>query len=207
MKPILRMVTILALAGSAWANPIIVSGQNGVRTISGGGQDIVIEGHHLEVVITGDSGRVTISGHHNQVVLEHPASIDASGHHNQIVYKSGNPAVTQDGKYNEIIHGQATNVAIPVTTQGAAGDTVQISGAGAVRTEEGNGRSFAIAGANNKVTIRGQANVVDVSGSGNVVTVEQANVINASGMGNQVFFSKGSPQMNRSGLNNEITHR
>ena len=203
MKWLYTLVAAATLTLTVWAQPLLVDGHHGIRTIAGDGKDIVIEGHHLEVLVSGHSGRITISGHHNQVVLENPTAIDASGHDNQIVYRAGQPVLTEAGRNNEIVRGDGVNV-VGTPATGNSSEMVEISGAGEERVEDGRGRNFAVSGAGNKITIRGQAGRVDVTGSGNVITIEQCNAITVSGIGNTVSYSKGQPSLDESGLNNKI---
>ncbi len=61
-----------------------------------------------------------------------------------------------------------------------------------------------ISGVSNTITIGGHCASLTVSGMNNAVTVDSVDTIDASGLNNQVTYHSGSPQINKSGLQNVV---
>jgi hypothetical protein len=89
---------------------------------------------------------------------------------------------------------------IPIT----AGHSVNVAGSGKHETLVCDGGSVSISGMTNTVDITGHCAKVTVSGVQNKVVVESADDIEASGMKNAVTYHSGSPQVNKSGLDNSV---
>jgi hypothetical protein len=88
----------------------------------------------------------------------------------------------------------------PITT----GNNVSVAGSGRHETLLCDGGSVSISGMTNTVEITGHCAKVTVSGVQNKVNVESADDIEASGMQNAVTYKSGSPQINKSGIDNSI---
>jgi Protein of unknown function (DUF3060) len=89
---------------------------------------------------------------------------------------------------------------VPIT----AGNNVDVGGSGRHETLLCDGGSVSISGMTNTVEITGHCAKVTVSGVQNKVNVESADDIEASGMQNAVTYKSGSPQINKSGLDNSV---
>jgi hypothetical protein len=85
-----------------------------------------------------------------------------------------------------------------------AGNDVDVAGSGKTVSLVCDGGSVSILGTTNTVDITGHCAKVTVSGVKNKITVESADAIETSGMTNTVTYHSGSPQINKSGLDNSV---
>jgi hypothetical protein len=84
------------------------------------------------------------------------------------------------------------------------GDTVSVSGIGAVKSMTCNQNVVVVSGANNRVTITGHCTSLTVSGFENNVTVDTADTITAAGFDNHIAFHSGAPAITKSGEGNVV---
>lgn len=84
------------------------------------------------------------------------------------------------------------------------GDTVSVSGIGAVKSMTCNQNVMVVSGANNRITITGHCTSLTVSGFENNVTVDTADTITAAGFDNHIAFHSGAPAITKSGEGNVV---
>jgi hypothetical protein len=125
-----------------------------------------------------------------------------------VFYNVSNSISTMESSFPTFSdNGTLTNVpstpglsSTPIT----AGNSVNVAGSGRHETLVCDGGSVSVSGMTNTVDITGHCAKVTVSGVQNKVTVESADDIEASGMKNAVTYQSGSPQVNKSGLDNSV---
>ena len=84
------------------------------------------------------------------------------------------------------------------------GGSISVSGVEENRTIACNDSTVTISGVDNTVVLTGHCTRVDVSGVRNVVTVDEADSIVASGMNNKITYRSGSPEVDKSGIDNSV---
>jgi hypothetical protein len=208
MKRLATVLIFLLLGIAAVAETAQFDGQRENHMLRGTGQDVVLRGQYNDLIITGEVGTITIYGQYNDVIVDSCKAIVFKGSYNDVDIRNGNPQISDQGSFNDVVgvyDGGATGTVI-VDNDGGTGVDVDgaeivVNGAALRKVYEGNGRSFVINGASNDITINGQAHSVVVNGSSNKVHVDEASNISASGFGNAVTYSKGQPNVSRSGVN------
>lgn len=94
-------------------------------------------------------------------------------------------------------------ISAPVSTP-PSGDAVSVAGVGNHRTIACTDNAVSISGVDNMVVLTGHCSRVDVSGVRNTVTIDEADAISVSGMSNAVTFYSGTPELDNSGLDNNL---
>ena len=113
--------------------------------------------------------------------------------------ESSFPTFSDNGSLTNVPSGPDSS-STPIT----AGNTVNIAGSGRHEALICDGGSVTISGVTNTVDITGHCAKVTVSGVQNTVNIESADGIEASGMKNSVTYKSGSPQVNKSGMDNSV---
>lgn len=84
------------------------------------------------------------------------------------------------------------------------GQNISIQGAGQTHQFSCVGEAVNVEGASNTVTLTGRVGTLVVNGSSNQVEVENAQLIEVSGTGNKVVWRGSKPEVNISGIDNDV---
>jgi hypothetical protein len=98
-------------------------------------------------------------------------------------------------------HPGSTTDAVPTA---AAGDNLSLSGVGVNDKVVCDGGAVSISGFSNTYEVSGNCAQLTVSGSQKKVVVDSADAIAISGLNNTVTYHSGAPQVNNSGLDNNV---
>jgi Protein of unknown function (DUF3060) len=91
-----------------------------------------------------------------------------------------------------------------VPTQMPQGGNLTIHGNGETKTIACNGGHLTVDGRDETVTVTGQCGRISVDGVINHVTVDSVDAIDVDGVNNVVAYHSGSPQINKTGLQNTV---
>ena len=86
---------------------VSVNGNNGIRTLKGGGGNFAINGNGNRITITGNAARVRVNGNRNRVTVAGVGVIQVPGNGNTVTWSRGlggkKPRVSVLGNRNRVV--------------------------------------------------------------------------------------------------------